>query len=158
MKKFSIFLIVAVAFVASVFVSDGFAQAQTVAAFTTKAYYKASTVEDTSSTINIGAYPHVWFHTTTTGADSTVMYQNFDAYINGLWVNNILRDTLTLGRPTGYVLAATKGQVDYRALRMPSSDLLGGAAYIRIRNKHAAGAGDSTSATTYTQKIHMRKP
>jgi hypothetical protein len=141
------------------FAATADAQESTTSAFSAKTYYKASTVEDTSSTITLGSYPNVWFHTTTTGADSTVMYQNFDAYINSNWVNNILRDTLTLGRPTGYINGTlSKGQIDYRQLRSPSVDLLGGASAIRIRNKHASGAGDSTSALTYTMKVIRRKP
>jgi hypothetical protein len=140
------------------FASNADAQYTTLTAQTAKSFYKASTVEDTSSTLTVGSYPNIFLHTTTTGTDSAVIYQNFDAYLNGLWANNIYRDTVTLGRPAGYTLAATKGQVRYKALRVAGTDLLNGATQIRIRSKHASGAGDSTSATTYTQKLIMRKP
>lgn len=136
------------------------AQWSTISAFTAQGFAKASTVEDTSATITIGSYPYVATHITTTGTDSAVIYMNYDAYINGLWVNNIIRDTVNLGRPTGHILAGSaKGQVDYNYLRHPATnpDVLGGAVYIRIRNKHASGAGDSNAATTYTQKLILRK-
>ena len=138
---------------------DAFAQTSTLSPFTSQTFAKATTSEDTSSTLSIGAYPYITLQMTSTGSDSSKIYQNLDAYINGVWVNNILRDTLTLGRPAGYTLESTKGQVRYRSLRNPSgTDLLGGAYTIRIRNKHASGSADSTSATTYTQKLIMRKP
>lgn len=141
-----------------VIASFAFAQTSTLTAQSAKAFAKATTSEDTSATLTIGAYPYVWLHCNSVGTDSAVIYQNIDAYINGVWTNNILRDTLTLGRPAGYTQATTKGQIKYRQLRGPSiTDLIGGALYIRIRSKHAAGAGDSTSATSYTQKVILSK-
>lgn len=135
------------------------AQYTTLTAQSAKSFYKASTVEDTSSTLTVGSYPQIYLHTTTLGSDSSLIYQNIDAYINAKWANNILRDTVTLGRPTGYTLeGSAKGQVRYRALRIPTSDLLQGATQIRIRSKHASGSGDSNAALTYTQKLIMRKP
>ena len=136
------------------------AQWSTISAFTASAFAKATTREDTSATITIGSYPYVATHITTTGTDSAVIYMNFDAYINGLWVNNIIRDTVNLGRPTGHILAGSaKGQVDYNYLRHPATnpDVLGGAVYLRVRNKFSSGAGDSNAATTYTQKLILRK-
>jgi hypothetical protein len=134
------------------------AQTSTLTAFSASAYAKATTSEDTSATLSVGAYPHIVLHTTSTGSDSSVIYANIDAYINGVWANNVIRDTLSLGRPVGYTLASTKGQVKYRVLRNPTTDIIASATSIRIRNKHASGAGDSTSALTYTQKVIMRKP
>lgn len=134
------------------------AQTSTLTVQSASAFAKATTREDTSSTLSIGAYPNIVLHTTSTGTDSAVIYANIDAFINGVWANNIIRDTLQLGRPAGHTLASTKGQVNYRVLRAPGTDIVGNATTLRIRNKHAAGAGDSTSATTYTQKILMRKP
>jgi hypothetical protein len=153
MKRLLILLAVLFAF------ASASAQSSTVSVQSAKTFYKASTVEDTSSTLTIGSYPNVYLHTTSLGSDSSLIYANIDAYINSVWVNNIVRDTLSLGRPTGYVLAGTaKGQVKYRALRTPSSDLVGSASAIRIRNKHASGSGDSNAALTYTQKLLLRKP
>lgn len=154
MKTLKAFIV----FASLLFAAQTFGQVSTLSVFTARTFAKATTSEDTSSSLSVGAYPYVTVHCTTTGSDSSVIYQNIDAYINGVWVNNILRDTVTLGRPAGYTLASSKGQVKYRMIRMPSSDLIGSAATIRIRNKHAAGAGDSTSALTYTQKILLRKP
>lgn len=134
------------------------AQNSTLTVQSAKAFAKATTVEDTSSTLSVGAYPHIVLHTTSVGTDSAVIYSNIDAYINGVWANSVIRDTLQLGRPAGHTLASSKGQVNYRVLRSPETDLIANASNIRIRNKHAAGAGDSTSATSYTQKILMRKP
>lgn len=142
------------------FASLAEAQYSTVNVFTSKAFNKSTTSEDTSSTITVGSYPYVATHITTTGTDSAVIYQVYDAYLNGLWVNAIYRDTLNLGRPTGHILAGSaKGQVDYNVIRHPATnpDLFGGALFIRIRNTHAAGAGDSNAATTYTQKLILRK-
>lgn len=152
MKKYFLFLALLM------FAVNANAQNSTLTVQSAKAYAKATTSEDTSATLSIGAYPYVVLHTTSTGSDSSVIYANIDAYINGVWANNVIRDTLSLGRPVGYTLASSKGQVKYRILRAPATELVGGASIIRIRNKHAAGAGDSTSATTYTQKILMRKP
>ena len=149
-------LLILLAFLFSV--STANAQYTTLTAQTAKSFYKTSTVEDTSSTLTVGSYPNIFLHTTTTGTDSAIIYQNFDVYLNGLWSNNVYRDTVTLGRPAGYTLAATKGQVRYKALRIPGTDLLQGGIQIRIRSKHASSAGDSASATTYTQKLLMRKP
>lgn len=136
------------------------AQYTTLSVQSAKTFYKASTVEDTSSTFTIGSYPRVYLHTTSLGSDSSLIYANIDAYINSQWVNNIVRDTLTLGRPTGYILAGSaKGQVKYRALRLlpAGTETLGGATAIRIRNKHASGSGDSNAALTYTQKLILSK-
>lgn len=152
MKKYFLFLIV------MLFALTANAQNSTLTVQSAKAFAKATTVEDTSSTLSIGAYPYVYLHTTSVGTDSAVIYSNIDAYINGVWANDIIRDTLTLGRPVGYTAATTKSQIRYRILRAPATELVGGVATIRIRNKHAAGAGDSASATSYTQKILMRKP
>lgn len=150
-------LILLLAFVCAPVLAN--AQVSTLTAFSAQTYAKATTSTDTSATLSIGGYPYATLQITSTGSDSSVIYQNVDAYINGGWALNILRDTLTLGRPSGYTLESTKGQVRYRTLRNPAgTDLLGGATSIRIRNKHASGAGDSTSALTYTQKIIMRKP
>jgi hypothetical protein len=151
MKTLIILIAVLFAFTAN-------AQTSTLTAFSAQAYAKATTSEDTSATLSVGAYPHIVLHTTSTGSDSSVIYANIDAYINGVWANNVIRDTLSLGRPVGYTLASSKGQVKYRTLRNPSTELIANATSIRIRNKHASGAGDSTSALTYTQKILMRKP
>ena len=143
---------------AVLFSVSAYSQTSTLTSQSAKTYAKATTSEDTSATLSIGAYPHITLHTTSTGSDSSVIYANIDAYINGVWANNVIRDTLSLGRPVGYTLASSKGQVKYRVLRTPETELLGGATSIRIRNKHASGAGDSTSALTYTQKIILRKP
>ena len=140
--------------------SNASAQWSTISSFTASAFAKATTREDTSATITIGSYPYVATHITTTGTDSAVIYMRYDAYVNGLWINNIYIDTVNLGRPTGHVLAGSaKGQVDYNYLRHPATnpDVLGGAVYIRVRNKFASGAGDSNAATTYTQKLILRK-
>lgn len=140
--------------------STASAQWSTISVFSASAFAKATTREDTSATITIGSYPYVATHITTTGTDSAVIYMNYDAYIDGLWVNNIIRDTVNLGRPTGHILAGSaKGQVDYNYLRHPATnpDVLGGAVYLRIRNKFGSGAGDSNAATTYTQKLILRK-
>lgn len=134
------------------------AQTSTLTAYTAKAFAKATSRVDTSATLSIGAYPYVMLQTTSTGSDSAVIVSSVDAYINGVWVNTITTSTLTLGRPTSHILATSKGQVNYLLLRAPATELLGGANTIRIRNTLSAGAGDSTSATTYTQKILMRKP
>ncbi len=136
------------------------AQNSTLSTFTASTFAKATTREDTSSTLTVGSYPAIYLHITSTGTDSALIYQNVDAYINSVWVNNIIRDTLTLGRPTGYILAGSgKGQVRYRQLRAinAGTDLIGGALYIRVRNKFATGAGDSNAATTYTQKVILSK-
>ncbi len=138
-----------------------FAQSSTLTAFNAKAYDKANAAEDTSTTLTIGAYPYVILQTTSTGSDSTTLVANVDAFINGLWVNTITTQTLTLGRPTSHIVAASKGQVNYTTLRAPATELLGGATNIRIRNKHSAfanGSTDSSSALTYTQKVFLRKP
>jgi hypothetical protein len=140
-------------------VSTANAQYTTLTAQTAKSFYKTSTVEDTSSTLTVGSYPHIFLHTTSLGSDSSLIYQNFDGYYNGVWANNIYRDTLTLGRPVGSTLAGSaKGQIRMKYLRYPGSDLLNGATQIRIRTKHASGSGDSNAALTYTQKLLMRKP
>lgn len=147
-----------------VFATQGVTQAEaqvtTRVVQTAKSFYKASTVEDTSSTLTVGSYPYIYLHTTSLGSDSSLIYANVDSYINGKWVNNIVRDTLTLGRPTGYILeGSAKGQVKYRAIRLRSigTETIGGGTTIRIRNKHASGSGDSNAALTYTQWLVMSK-
>lgn len=139
------------------------AQVSTLTVYTAKAYSKSSTAVDTSATFNIGSYPYVTLHTTSVGADSTPLVSALDAYINGVWINGIVSSTLTLGHPAGHIPATTKGQVNYLLIRSPATtttDVLGGAYQFRIRNTHSAfanGSTDSTSATSYTQKIIMRK-
>lgn len=139
------------------------AQVSTLTAFSGSAFAKATTREDTSATLTLGGYPYVAVQTTTTGTDSAAISVAVDAFINGLWVNTITpADAVTLGRPTGKILAGSaKGQVDFFLVRSPAVstiDVIGGATSIRLRNKFSAGAGDSNLATTYTQKIIMRKP
>lgn len=151
MKKLFILILVLCA-------ANSFAQVSTLSVFSASSFAKATTREDTSATLSIGGYPYIVLHTTTTGSDSSLIYCNIDAYINGVWTNYVTRDTVTLGRPAGYTLASSKGQIRYVMLRTPSSELVAGATNIRIRNKHASGSGDSTSALTYTQKVLLRKP
>jgi hypothetical protein len=139
------------------------AQVSTLTAFSSKAFAKATTREDTSATLTIGAYPYVCYQMTSTGTDSAALSVAVDAFINGVWVNTVTAaHTFQLGRPAGHIIAGTgKGQVDYVLLRTPATttiDILGGASVIRFRNKFSAGAGDSTSATSYTQKVILRKP
>lgn len=149
----------------SLFALSATAQVSTFSTFTAKGYDKASTAEDTSATISLGGYPYAAIWTTSTGSDSTPLSIKYDALINGVWVNDVTTATThTLGRPAGHIIATTKAQVTYTLLRSPATttiDILGGASSIRIRNKHSAfanGSTDSTAATTYTQKIIMRKP
>jgi hypothetical protein len=141
------------------FASTAEAQYTTLTAQSAKSFYKTSTVTDTSSTLTVGSYPRIFLHTTTRGSDSSLIYQNIDVYLNGLWHNNWIRDTVTLGRPTGRTTeGSAKGQVRIRDLRLQSSDLLNGAPQIRIRTTHASGSGDSNAALTYTQKLLLMKP
>lgn len=149
----------------SLFAYSANAQVSTLTAFSAKGYDKANTAEDTSATLSIGGYPYVCVQTTSTGSDSTPLSMKLDAFINGVWSNDVaVATTLTLGRPAGHTLSTTKGQTTNVLIRAPgvsTIDVLGGATSFRIRNKHSAfanGSTDSTSATTYTQKVIMRKP
>lgn len=155
MRKYLVLLLL------GLFAISANAQVSTLTAFSGKAFAKATSRTDTSSTLSIGGYPYVAIQTTSTGTDSAAMTSYLDAYINGLWVNSITSSALTLGRPAGHILEATKGQVNYLMVRTPATttiDALGGASNFRIRNVITSGAGDSASATTYTQKVILRKP
>lgn len=125
--------------------------------FSAKSFATTTTSTDTSGTIQLFNAPYVSVATITTGSDSSKLYVNVDAMVNGVWNLSVVRDTVPLGRPTGHNVAATKGQVDNYYLRLPASDLINNAYQIRIRNIHASGSGDSTSALTYTQKIGIRQ-
>lgn len=138
------------------------AQSSTVATFTAKSFYKASTAEDTSANITIGAYPVVSVSTTTVGCDSAAITVQIDGRINGVWSNLLTSDVLQKGKPAGHTLATTKGQVSNYFLRDNGriADLTQNCSQIRIRNLHAAfanGSTDSTSATSYTQNVVLRK-
>src|SRR6185503_10452245 len=106
-----------------------YAQSSTLTAFSAKVIDTSSTTEDTSTTLTIGAYPYVVLQTTST-LDSAIMTADVDAFINGVWINSITTQTLTLGHPTSHIPAATKGQVNYTTLRAPATELLGGATNI----------------------------
>lgn len=158
MKTMSRFLIFAVLFL----FGTAHAQMSAVATFTGKGFYKASTVTDTSATVNIGSYPFVSVSTTSAGCDSATITVTIDGLINGVWSNLMTSQALQLGKPAGHTLASTKGQVSNFILREGSriADLTQNCGQIRIRNVHAAyvaGSTDSTSATSYTQKVILRK-
>lgn len=144
------------------FALPAFGQLTYPAAFTAKAFYKASTQADTSATITVGGYPVVSVAFTTTGTDSAKVQIHTDGLVNGLWLLDVAPVRgLTLGRPTDTTLAgsAHTGQVLSIFLRDQGRaiDLLQNCAQIRLRNVFSSGAGDSTAATTYTEKIGLRK-
>ena len=137
-----------------------FGQSSAINTFTAKTFAKATTSEDTSATITIGAYPYVSVATTSLGSDSSVITVKVDGLVNGVWSNSMTSQALALGRPAGYVLAgSTKGQVANFFIRIPSSaDLTQSCSQIRIRNLHGSGSGDSNATLSYTQNLIIRKP
>ena len=152
MKQF--FVIIAVLFLA------GAAQAQpdVNTVFSAKAFAKASTNVDTSASIAVSYSPYIYLQTQSTGSDSTKLYIAVDGLTRlGNWALAIARDTLTLGRPAGWVLDSAHGQWHVMALRTISSDLLQGVTAIRVRNTHASGSGDSVSALTYSEWLISRR-
>lgn len=139
-----------------------FAQTTYRPTFTATAFAKATSRSDTSTNVTVGAYPIISIHTTTTGTDSAAISVHVDGQINGLWSNDILvASPVTLGRPAGSTLAgsAHTGQVADFQMRDNGriADLIKNCSVIRVRNVLTAGAGDSTSATTYTQNVACRK-
>ncbi len=138
------------------FASPAFGQLHSYSTFTAKGFAKSATNTDTSTLVQPFEAAWVSIQTTTTGSDSSVIYVNVDAWINGLWSLSVARDTVTLGRPSGHVSSLAKGQVENYFLRTPSSDLSQNVYQFRIRNIHAAGSGDSTSSLTYTQNVITR--
>jgi len=134
------------------------AQNSTYPIFTSKAFAKATTATDTSSLLYL-PYNSSWANivTTTTGSDSSKIYVNVDAYVNGLWNLSVIRDTVTLGRPAGHNSSLSKGQIESYFIRTSTSDLVNGTFQLRIRNVHASGSSDSTSALTYTQQLQTRQ-
>lgn len=141
---------------------SAFAQTTYKPTFTGKAFAKATSRSDTSSTIAVGGYPVITIQTTTQGTDSAAISVHVDGLINGLWSNDVLAaSAVTLGRPAGSTLAgsAHTGQVANFTLRDQGriADGIQNCSQLRIRNVLTSGAGDSTSATSYSQNIVMRK-
>jgi hypothetical protein len=139
------------------------AQLSYYTAFSSQTFYKASTQADTSNTISVGGYPVVSLAFTTTGTDSAKVQIHTDGLVNGYWLLDVAPVRgLTLGRPTDTTLAGTAhtGQVLSVFLRDQGMaiDKLQNCAQIRLRNVFSSGAGDSVSATSYTEKIGLRKP
>lgn len=155
MRAFIVFCLLAVA-------GTSFAQPAYRATFTNSAFAKATSRSDTSVVVNVGGYPHLSVQTTTAGTDSAAIAVHVDGMINGLWSNDIVPSSaVTLGRPAGFTLAgsAHTGQVADFPLRDDGriADLIKNCAQIRVRNILTPGAGDSTSTTSYTQRVMMRK-
>ena len=151
----------------SLFALPAFGQLTYPPVFTAKEFAKATSRTDTSATITVGAYPRVSVQTTTQGTDSAAIAVHIDALVNGLWWNDIVASAaVTLGRGTGFALAgsAHTGQVANFILRDLTSaasgavgDVLKNCSQIRVRNVLTSGAGDSTAATSYTQKMALAK-
>lgn len=148
-------------FALSTFALPALAQTTSVSTFTNQAFAKASARTDTSATITVGAYPNIVIRTTSVGTDSANINVIVDGYVHGLWWNGLTSQVLTLGRPAAFTLAgsAHTGQVAALTLRDNGriADLLQNASQIRVRYVLTAGAGDSTSATSYTSTVSLRK-
>ena len=151
----------------SILALPAFAQTRYIQTFGASAFAKATSRSDTSATLTVGAYPRISVQTTTTGTDSAKIAVHIDALVNGVWWNDLVDSAaVTLGRPAGYALAgsAHTGQVANFTLRDLTSaatgavgDALKNCSQFRVRNNITPGAGDSTSATTYTQKVALAK-
>ncbi len=146
----------------SLFALPVFGQMTYSPTFTTQTFAKATSRTDTSAVITVGAYPNISIRTTTIGTDSANIAVHVDAKINGVWWNDVVAsDAVALGRAAGHTIegSAHTGQVENFVLRDNGriADLLQNSSDLRVRNVITSGAGDSTSATSYTQKIALRK-
>jgi hypothetical protein len=135
-------------------VASGIASAQVVRVFTTKAIATATNRTDTSSTISTKYLPYVEIGTSVTGTDSSRIYVTVDYLVAGKWVIGGKLDTLKFGGSIGNTSKA-KGTIvlaPYVASAIP------GATDFRIRNTMVPfRSQDSTSATSYTQVVILRK-